>query len=313
MSHRDKPVFRKPPPGFTALGPPPAHRRSPQSRTPPPAASNGHPVSTPRSCTRLYGQEILHALSSSPEVCGLRAGPGRPASIVEDQSPADSHARWGEGRTSSAASPAAFPTHRSPRLARPSRDRRPGWTCVFVDHGLMRKGTEGEAGDQALSVTTFQGARSSAGRRRGERFSGQAQGRSPRPEAKAQGRSGAEFIRGCSRRRPPDLAGPDGRGRPASSRCRGRSTFRNVIESGGGTGAATIKSHPQTSAGCPDGSASSELIEPLARACSRTEVRARSGAELGLPRAAWSGASRSPAPDWRSAWWSGGEATQKIA
>src|SRR5690349_24879065 len=55
--------------------------------------------------------------------------------------------------------------------------------------------------------------------------------------------------------------------------------YSDVIESGGGTGAATIKSHHNVG-GLPD-DLEFELVEPL-RALFKDEVRAV-GAELGLP------------------------------
>src|SRR4029077_6236640 len=60
--------------------------------------------------------------------------------------------------------------------------------------------------------------------------------------------------------------------------------YSDVIESGGGTGAATIKSHHNVG-GLPD-DLEFELVEPL-RALFKDEVRA-GGAELGMPeRLVW--------------------------
>ncbi len=71
--------------------------------------------------------------------------------------------------------------------------------------------------------------------------------------------------------------------------------YSDVIESGGGTGAATIKSHHNVG-GLPE-DMQFELVEPL-RALFKDEVRAV-GAELGFPER-WSGASPSRVPVLRS-------------
>src|SRR4029077_7041633 len=75
--------------------------------------------------------------------------------------------------------------------------------------------------------------------------------------------------------------------------------YSDVIESGGGTGAATIKSHHNVG-GLPD-DLEFDLVEPL-RALFKDEVRAV-GAELGLPeRLVW----RQPVPSPRVAIWTVG-------
>jgi GMP synthase (glutamine-hydrolysing) len=102
------------------------------------------------------------------------------------------------------------------------------------------------------------------------------------PEAKRKA-IGAEFIR-VFEEEAAKLAGGEGdRAHPARFLVQG-TLYSDVIESGGGTGAATIKSHHNVG-GLPD-DLDFELVEPL-RALFKDEVRAV-GAELGLPeRLVW--------------------------
>ena len=72
--------------------------------------------------------------------------------------------------------------------------------------------------------------------------------------------------------------------------------YPDVVESGGGTGTANIKSHHNVG-GLPDDLQFS-LVEPL-RTLFKDEVRAV-GARARPARRRWSGATRSPAPAWRS-------------
>jgi GMP synthase (glutamine-hydrolysing) len=102
------------------------------------------------------------------------------------------------------------------------------------------------------------------------------------PEAKRKA-IGAEFIRVFEEeaRKLADSRG--GEGHAARFLVQG-TLYSDVIESGGGTGAATIKSHHNVG-GLPD-DLEFELVEPL-RALFKDEVRAV-GAELGLPeRLVW--------------------------
>jgi GMP synthase (glutamine-hydrolysing) len=142
-------------------------------------------------------------------------------------------------------------------------------TCVFVDHGMMRK-NEG-----AQVVETFRDhfkvplvpvdAE--------ERFLDKLKGVTD-PETKRKA-IGAEFIRVFE-----EEAAKLG---DAKYLVQG-TLYSDVIESGGGTGAATIKSHHNVG-GLPE-DLQFELVEPL-RALFKDEVRAV-GAELGLPeRMVW--------------------------
>jgi GMP synthase (glutamine-hydrolysing) len=153
-------------------------------------------------------------------------------------------------------------------------------TCVFVDHGLMRK----DEGEQVVSTfrDTFKVPLVAVDAE--SRFLEKLKGVSD-PEAKRKA-IGAEFIR-VFEEEAAKLAG-DGDGGPAGERAARflvqGTLYSDVIESGGGTGAATIKSHHNVG-GLPD-DLQFELVEPL-RALFKDEVRAV-GAELGLPeRLVW--------------------------
>jgi GMP synthase (glutamine-hydrolysing) len=142
-------------------------------------------------------------------------------------------------------------------------------TCVFVDHGLMRK----NEGEQVISAfrDTFHVPLVAVDAE--SRFLDKMRGVTE-PERKRK-IIGAEFIRVFE-----EEAAKIGDARYLVQ----GTLYSDVIESGGGTGAATIKSHHNVG-GLPD-DLEFELVEPL-RALFKDEVRAV-GAELGLPeRLVW--------------------------
>ncbi len=142
-------------------------------------------------------------------------------------------------------------------------------TCVFVDHGLMRK----NEGGQVISAfrDTFKVPLVAVDA--SDRFLARLKGVSD-PERKRK-LIGAEFIRVFEE----EAARLD----DVHFLVQG-TLYSDVIESGGGTGAATIKSHHNVG-GLPD-DIEFELVEPL-RTLFKDEVRAV-GAELGLPeRLVW--------------------------
>jgi GMP synthase (glutamine-hydrolysing) len=263
MSHRD--TVYEPPPGFTAL-----------------ASSTGSPVAAVESRERgIYGIQFHPEVVHTPygvqiltrfltEVCGCEPT-WSAASIVEEQvrrireQVGDGNVICGlSGGVDS--SVAALLVHRAigEQL-----------TCVFVDHGLMRK----DEGEQVVRTfrDTFKVPLVAVDAER--RFLDKLKGVTD-PEAKRKA-IGAEFIR-VFEEEAARLA-QDGGGAGARFLVQG-TLYSDVIESGGGTGASTIKSHHNVG-GLPD-DLEFELVEPL-RALFKDEVRAV-GAELGLPeRLVW--------------------------
>jgi GMP synthase (glutamine-hydrolysing) len=142
-------------------------------------------------------------------------------------------------------------------------------TCIFVDHGLMRK----DEGNQVVKAFREQYGIPLVAVDAEQRFLERLKGVTE-PEAKRKA-IGAEFIRVFE-----EEAAKIG---DAKFLVQG-TLYSDVIESGGGTGAATIKSHHNVG-GLPE-DMQFELVEPL-RALFKDEVRAV-GAELGLPeRLVW--------------------------
>jgi len=146
-------------------------------------------------------------------------------------------------------------------------------TCVFVDHGLMRK----NEGEQVISAFRDRFGIPLVAVDAEERFLTKLRGVTD-PEAKRKA-IGTEFIRVFEEEAAELAQGGEG----ARFLVQG-TLYSDVIESGGGTGAATIKSHHNVG-GLPD-DLEFELVEPL-RALFKDEVRAV-GAELGMPeRLVW--------------------------
>ncbi len=262
MSHRD--TVYEPPQGFTAL-----------------ASSSSSPVAAVENATRgiygiqfhpevvhtPYGQEILTRFLT--EICGCEQN-WSAASIVEEQI-GRIRAQVGDGQVICGLSGGVDSSVAALLVHRAIGDQ---LTCVFVDHGLMRK----EEGEQVISAfrDTFKVPLVAVDAE--QRFLDKLKGVTE-PEAKRKA-IGAEFIR-VFEEEAQRLAGADGDG--ARFLVQG-TLYSDVIESGGGTGAATIKSHHNVG-GLPE-DLEFDLVEPL-RALFKDEVRAV-GAELGLPdRLVW--------------------------
>jgi len=252
MSHRDT-VFAAPP-GFTALA----------SSTASPVAAveqverglygiQFHPevVHTP------YGQHILTTFLT--DICGCERT-WSAASIIEEQIAAI-RAQVGDGKVICGLSGGVDSSVAALLVHRAVGDQ---LTCVFVDHGLMRK----NEGEQVIAAFSDQFKIPLVAVDAEDRFLTRLRGVTE-PEAKRK-IIGEEFIRVFE----------EEAGRLEGARYLVQGTlYSDVIESGGGTGAATIKSHHNVG-GLPD-DLEFELVEPL-RTLFKDEVR-MVGEQLGLP------------------------------
>jgi GMP synthase (glutamine-hydrolysing) len=147
-------------------------------------------------------------------------------------------------------------------------------TCVFVDHGLLRQG-EAEQVEQDFVAAT--GVKLKVATEADVFLAALKDVEDPETKRKIIGR---EFIRAFERaaREVADEAGQHGE--TCGFLIQG-TLYPDVVESGGGTGTANIKSHHNVG-GLPE-DLKFALVEPL-RALFKDEVR-RVGEELGLPPA----------------------------
>lgn len=145
-------------------------------------------------------------------------------------------------------------------------------TCVYVDHGLMRKGETEQVEKDFVAATGVQLKVVDAQ----ERFLAALAGVSD-PETKRK-IIGREFIRVFEQAQAEIVAEGAADGEDVAFLVQG-TLYPDVVESGGGTGTANIKSHHNVG-GLPE-DLEFELVEPL-RQLFKDEVR-MVGAELGLP------------------------------
>jgi GMP synthase (glutamine-hydrolysing) len=144
--------------------------------------------------------------------------------------------------------------------------------CVFVDHGLLRKGEAEQVENDFVAAT---GVRLKVVSAAGEFLGALAGVTDPEQKRKIIGR---EFIRAFERAAREIAEDAETHGASAEFLVQG-TLYPDVVESGGGTGAANIKSHHNVG-GLPS-DLKFGLVEPL-RTLFKDEVR-RVGEELGLP------------------------------
>jgi len=148
-------------------------------------------------------------------------------------------------------------------------------TCVFVDHGLLRKGEAEQVETDFVASTGVKLRVADASKRFLDALAGVTD---PELKRKAIGR---EFIR-VFEQEARAIVGESAVADAAPVEFLVQGTlYPDVVESGGGSGAASIKSHHNVG-GLPD-DLQFALVEPL-RALFKDEVR-KVGIELGLPEA----------------------------
>ena len=145
-------------------------------------------------------------------------------------------------------------------------------TCVFVDHGLLRKGEVEQVKHDFVAATGIRLITVDAADDFLDALAGVSE-----PERKRK-IIGEKFIRTFEKAQGQVLEEAGARGKEVKFLVQG-TLYPDVVESGGGDGAANIKSHHNVG-GLPE-DIKFQLIEPL-RTLFKDEVRAI-GTELGLP------------------------------
>jgi GMP synthase (glutamine-hydrolysing) len=147
-------------------------------------------------------------------------------------------------------------------------------TCVFVDHGLLRAGEAEQVERDFVAATGVRLKVADASKRFLDALAGVSD---PEEKRKVIGR---EFIRVFEEAAREVVAEAGAHGETVEFLVQG-TLYPDVVESGGGTGTANIKSHHNVG-GLPD-DLQFALVEPL-RTLFKDEVR-KVGLELGLPEA----------------------------
>ncbi|MFC3849087.1 glutamine-hydrolyzing GMP synthase [Corynebacterium hansenii] len=213
-----------------------------------------------------YGQQVLQRFLT--EIAGLEQN-WTAANIAEELIDAVRE-QVGEGRAICGLSGGVDSAVAAALVQRAIGDR---LTCVFVDHGLLRQGEREQVETDFVAAT---GAKLITVDDRKVFLDALAGITDPETKRKTIGR---EFIRSFERAVARALEGAP-EGETVDYLVQG-TLYPDVVESGGGSGTANIKSHHNVG-GLPD-DVEFTLVEPL-RLLFKDEVRAV-GRELGLPEA----------------------------
>jgi GMP synthase (glutamine-hydrolysing) len=207
-----------------------------------------------------HGQEILRRFLR--DIAGIR--PEWTTSSIVDEQVAAIRTQIGDGRAICGLSGGVDSAVAAALVQRAIGEK---LTCVFVDHGLLRAGERAQVERDFVAATGVRLVTVDAQKRFLDALAGVTD-----PEAKRK-IIGREFIRAF------EEAARDLNADTEHEFLVQGTLYPDVVESGGGTGAANIKSHHNVG-GLPE-DLKFKLVEPL-RLLFKDEVR-RVGLELGLP------------------------------
>ncbi|HEY8372268.1 MAG TPA: glutamine-hydrolyzing GMP synthase [Pseudonocardiaceae bacterium] len=212
-----------------------------------------------------HGQEVLRRFLH--EIAGIR--PNWTTASIVDEAVEAIREQIGDGRAICGLSGGVDSAVAAALVHRAIGDR---LTCVFVDHGLLRAGERAQVERDFVAATGVRLVTVDAA----DRFLSALAGvTDPEQKRKIIGR---EFIRVFEQAARDLQAEAGAHGEHIDFLVQG-TLYPDVVESGGGAGAANIKSHHNVG-GLPD-DLQFTLVEPL-RSLFKDEVR-RVGLELGLP------------------------------